>query len=172
MKQKTIHVDARIYEAAKARLAETYWSNLDFAVEYFLAECVVRKNLPAFMNHKTHNSCAVCKFYEPIHAENFKKKMADFRKKAKSGKYFTALLHPTREGGYWCEIPAFNGCSSCGTTLEEAKSMIKDAALVWLDLKDVNLRYRIERENKDDAELLMFNTPEAASAYIQGKNPA
>ena len=167
MKRKSIHVDPLIYEAARKRLAEAGWNNIDYACEYFLAECVVRKKLPAFMNLNTKRSCAVCKFYEPIHAEQWKRKLAEFQKKAKEGTTFTALLHPTREGGYWCEIPAFCGCCSQGSTLAEAKYMIKDAALGWLDVEDVNLRFRVVREKEEQSDLMMFNTPDAARAFLK-----
>jgi len=43
MKRKSIHVDDLIYTAAAERLADAGWNNIDYAVEYFLAECVVRK---------------------------------------------------------------------------------------------------------------------------------
>ena len=46
--------------------------------------------------------------------------------------------------------------------------MIKDAALCWLDVKDVKLRYRVEREDGRDADLMVFNTPEAARRFIDG----
>lgn len=162
--KKTLHVDDLIYEAAKKHLAEEDWNNIDYAVEYFLAECVVHKRLPAFMNRKG-TYCPVCKFYDPIHAKQFKQKKADLKAKAKSGKFFTAFLHPAREGGFWCEIPALQGCVSMGSTLNEAKYMIKDAALGWLEVKDVNIRYRVERESEHNADLLMFNSEKALKAY-------
>lgn len=156
MKQKTIRVDARLCDAAAERLSQIGFDNLNFAVEYFLAECVVRKNLPSFLRNR--RSCPVCKFYDPIHRKEFKAKLAELRGKAKDGKVFTALLHPAREGGYWCEIPTLTGCCSQGSTLEEAKYMIADAAKGWLDVDTVRLRYRVEREGEQDADLLMYNT--------------
>jgi len=161
MKRKSIHVDELIYAAAKERLNAAGWNDIDYAVEYFLAECVVRKNLPPFLRDNARRSCAVCKFYEPIHAAHMKERMAELKQTAKDGKYFTALLHPTREGGFWCEIPAFEGCVSQGSTLAEAKYMIKDAALGWLGVKEINLRYRVERESERDADLFVYNSPEA-----------
>ena len=166
MKPKTVKIDARLYNAATKRLDEAGWNNIDFAVEYFLAECVVRKRLPAFLNLDKRRSCAVCKFFDPIHAEQWKKRKADLQEKASAGKVFTALLHPTRDGGYWCEIPAFEGCVSQGSTVAEAKYMIKDAALCWLEVKDVKLRYRIAREAEREADLMTFNTPEAARRHL------
>lgn len=52
-----------------------------------------------------------------------------------------------------------------GSTLNEAKYMIKDAALGWLEVKDVNIRYRVERESEHNADLLMFNSEKALKAY-------
>lgn len=43
--------------------------------------------------------------------------------------------------------------------------MIKDAALGWLEVKDVNIRYRVERESEHNADLLMFNSEKALKAY-------
>lgn len=166
MKQRTIRLDARLCDAAMTRLSDVGFNNLNFAVEYFLAECVVREKVPSFLRDK-RRSCPVCKFYDPIHAKEFAELQKRLRSKAKGGKVFTALLHPTREGGYWCEIPAFAGCCSQGSTLEEAKHMIKDAALGWLDMDEVRLRYRVEREGERDSDLLMFNTPEAAREYLE-----
>jgi len=68
MKRKSIRIDARIHAAAKERLAAAGWDDIDFAVEYFLAECVVRKRLPAFLNWEKQRTCAVCKFHEASRA--------------------------------------------------------------------------------------------------------
>ena len=168
MKQKSIRVDARLYDAAGKRLSAIGFDSINFAVEYFLAECVVRKELPSFLRNK-NRGCPICKFYDPIHAAEFKRMRADLKSKVKDGKSFTALLHPTREGGYWCEIPAFVGCCSQGSTLEEAKYMITDAAKGWLDVKDIRLRFKVERENERDSELLIFNSPEAARRHLARK---
>ena len=168
MKQKSIKVDARLYDAARKRLSAIGFDSLNFAVEYFLAECAVRKQLPSFLRNK-NRGCPVCKFYDPIHAEEFKRKKAELKSKVKDGRSFTALLHPTREGGYWCEIPALMGCCSQGSTLEEAKYMITDAAKGWLDVEDVRLRFKVERESERDSELLIFNSPEAARRHLARK---
>ena len=61
------------------------------------------------------------------------------------------------------------GCCSQGSTLEEAKYMITDVAKGWLDVKDVRLRFKIERENERNAELLVFNSPEAARRHLAQK---
>lgn len=38
--------------------------------------------------------------------------------------------------------------------------MIADAAKGWLDVDTVRLRYRVEREGEQDADLLMYNPAE------------
>ncbi len=40
---------------------------------------------------------------------------------------FTVLIHPTEEGGYWAEVPAFPGCFTQGETIEETLQNAKDA---------------------------------------------
>ena len=37
------------------------------------------------------------------------------------------VIHPAEEGGYWAEVPGFPGCVSCGDTLEEVRSNIREA---------------------------------------------
>ena len=68
-------------------------------------------------------------------------------------------------GGYWCEVPTFSGCVSQGSSLEEAKHMIADAARVWLDVPDIKLRYRImsRQSEVDFGKKLM--TPDEARIF-------
>ena len=42
-----------------------------------------------------------------------------------------AVLHPRANGGYECRVPDFPGCVSSGRDLEEAVTMIDDAANFW-----------------------------------------
>ena len=42
-----------------------------------------------------------------------------------------AVLHQRDNGGYECRVPDFPGCVSSGRDLEEALSMIEDAANFW-----------------------------------------
>jgi predicted RNase H-like HicB family nuclease len=42
-----------------------------------------------------------------------------------------AVLHQRDNGGYECRVPDFPGCVSSGRDLEEAVSMIEDAANFW-----------------------------------------
>ena len=143
MKTKSVKIDTRLYEAAEKRLKEVGWE-ADYAIRYFLAEVAVRKRLPAFLNHNSvARSCSMCKFYDPINLAAWEKKRRELGKKARDGATFTAVLHEAEKGGYWCEVPAFSGCISQGSSLEEAKHMIADAARCWLDVSEVKLRYRV-----------------------------
>jgi len=40
---------------------------------------------------------------------------------------YTAVFEPAEEGGYVVSVPALPGCHTQGETIEEAKSMAKDA---------------------------------------------
>ena len=143
MKTKSIKIDVRLYEAAAQRLKNVGWE-VDYAIRYFLAEVSVRKRLPAFLSHNSvSRSCSMCKFYDPINVAAWEKKRREQAKKARNGVTFTAVLHEAERGGYWCEIPAFNGCVSQGSSIEEAKHMIADAARCWLDVPEVKFRYRV-----------------------------
>ena len=44
------------------------------------------------------------------------------------------VIHPSEEGGFWAEIPAFAGCVSEGETLEETLLNIKEATEGWLEV--------------------------------------
>ena len=53
-----------------------------------------------------------------------------------------AVIYQAESGAYRAEIPAFPGCHSCGDTYEEAVANINEAAQLWLDcvndeMKDV-----------------------------------
>ena len=166
MKVKSIRIDARLYEAAAARLEDAEWEP-DYAIRYFLAEVAVRKRLPAFLNHNAvARSCSMCKFYDPINIAAWEKKRKAQAKKARGGTTFTAVLHPSERGGYWCEVPAFNGCVSQGSSLEEAKHMIADAARCWLDVPEVKLRYRVMSRQSEIEFGNKLMTPEEAHAVL------
>lgn len=168
MKQNTVKIDSRLFEAAEARLKEAGWE-ADYAIKYFLAEVAVRKRLPAFLNQNSvARSCSMCKFYEPLNLAAWKEKRRKLKEKARRGVRFTAMLHESERGGYWCEIPAFNGCISEGSSLDEAKHMIADAARGWLDVPEVNLRYRVVSRQKEIEYGMRFSTPEEALAVLKG----
>ena len=166
MKTKSVRIDTRLYEAAEARLKDADWE-VDYAIQYFLAEVVVRKRLPAFLNHNTvARSCSMCKFYDPINIAAWEKKRKAQAKKARGGATFTAVLHECENGGYWCEVPAFCGCVSQGSSLEEAKIMIADAARCWLDVPEVKLRYRVTSRQSEIEFAKKFMTPDEARRFL------
>ncbi|MBR4258452.1 MAG: hypothetical protein IKQ17_05440 [Kiritimatiellae bacterium] len=169
MKTKTVKIDARLYDAAKQRLKGAGWE-IDYAIKYFLAEVAVRKRLPAFLNLDTvARSCSMCKFYEPINLAAWEKERRTLAKNAKGGATFTAVLHEAERGGYWCEVPAFAGCVSQGSSIDEAKMMIADAARCWLDVPDVRLRYRIVSRQGEIDFGNRFMTPEEARLLLGAK---
>lgn len=53
-----------------------------------------------------------------------------------------AIIYKDEDGTYCAEVPAFQGCHSCGDTFDEAVQNIREAAALWLetvneDIKDV-----------------------------------
>lgn len=169
MKTKSVRVDTRLYEAAANRLKDAEWE-IDYAIQYFLAEVAVRKRLPAFLNHNSvARSCSMCKFYEPINIAAWERKRRALGKKARGGATFTAVIHEAEDGGYWCEVPAFCGCVSQGSSIEEAKMMIADAARCWLDVPDVKLRYRVVSRQAEIEFGKKFMTPEEARLFLGAK---
>jgi predicted RNase H-like HicB family nuclease len=46
---------------------------------------------------------------------------------------YRIILHKTIEGGYTVIVPALPGCITEGDTLEEAKSMAKDAIKCYIE---------------------------------------
>jgi antitoxin HicB len=46
---------------------------------------------------------------------------------------YTAVFEPAEEGGYVVTIPALGGLTTQGETLEEARAMVKDAILGYLE---------------------------------------
>ncbi len=47
-----------------------------------------------------------------------------------------AIVHKSKEGGYWAEVPALPGCVTQGETLPELRSNIKEAIEGWLSVDD------------------------------------
>ena len=43
------------------------------------------------------------------------------------------VIHQAEEGGFWAEVPALPGCVSHGTTMEEVRFNIREAAEGWLE---------------------------------------
>jgi len=46
---------------------------------------------------------------------------------------YTAVFEPAEEGGYVVTVPALGGLTTQGETLEEARAMVKDAVLGYLE---------------------------------------
>ena len=169
MKTKSVRIDTRLYDAAEKRLKDAGWE-ADYAIQYFLAEVAIRKRLPAFLNHNAvARSCSMCKFYDPINLAAWEKKRKALAKKARGGVTFTAVLHRSERDGYWCEVPALDGCVSQGSSLEEAKHMIADAARCWLDVPEVRLRYRVTSRQSEIEFAKKLMSPEEARAVLGAK---
>ena len=61
-----------------------------------------------------------------------------------------AVIYQDESGAYCAEIPAFPGCHSCGDTYEEALANIREAAELWLEcvneeVKDAPAGARLQR---------------------------
>jgi predicted RNase H-like HicB family nuclease len=44
------------------------------------------------------------------------------------------LIHASKEGGFWAEVPGLPGCVSEGEDLPETLSNIRDAAEGWIEV--------------------------------------
>lgn len=51
-----------------------------------------------------------------------------------------AVIYQDESGAYCAEIPAFPWCHSCGDTYEEALSNIREAAELWLECVNDEVR--------------------------------
>ena len=51
-----------------------------------------------------------------------------------------AVIYQDETGAYCAEVPAFPGCHSCGDAYEEAVANIREAAQLWLDCVNDDLR--------------------------------
>lgn len=62
---------------------------------------------------------------------------------------YTVRVHRAEEGGYWAEVPALPGCFTQGETLDEVKTMAKEAIEGYLAglLKHGDKKFP---ENEDD----------------------
>ncbi|MCQ2395561.1 MAG: type II toxin-antitoxin system HicB family antitoxin [Kiritimatiellae bacterium] len=50
-------------------------------------------------------------------------------------KQYTAEARPTREGGFWATVPALDGASTQGDTMDELKYMLIDLAKIYTEEK-------------------------------------
>jgi len=51
----------------------------------------------------------------------------------KTRRHFNIVLRPEPEGGFTAIVPALPGCVTYGRTLAEAKTMVKDAILGYVE---------------------------------------
>ena len=51
-----------------------------------------------------------------------------------------AVIYQDESGAYCAEVPAFPGCHSCGDTYEEALANIREAAQLWMDCVNEEVR--------------------------------
>ena len=47
---------------------------------------------------------------------------------------YTTIFEPAEEGGYVVHVPALPGCHTQGETFEDAKAMVEDAILTYLNV--------------------------------------
>jgi len=69
---------------------------------------------------------------------------------------YTVIIHKAKEGGYWAEVPALEGCFSQGETVEETLKNIREAISCHLKA----LRSEGRKIPKD--EILIFSKVEGA----------
>lgn len=58
-----------------------------------------------------------------------------FRMIIKQNIIFKIIVKQEKEGGYWAEVPALQGCFTQGETLKELKKNAKDAINEWFKIK-------------------------------------
>jgi predicted RNase H-like HicB family nuclease len=63
-----------------------------------------------------------------------------------------AIIHEAEEGGYWAEVPIFQGCYTQGETTEEITEMLKEAIAGWLDAMSIP-----EKELGKESKILELN---------------
>ena len=51
-----------------------------------------------------------------------------------------AVIYQDESGAYCAEVPAFPGCHSCGDTYEEALMNIREAAALWIECANEDMR--------------------------------
>ncbi len=51
------------------------------------------------------------------------------------------IIHPAEEGGFWAEVPAIQGCSTQGETMEELLTNLYEAveACLSIDLEHIEI---------------------------------
>ena len=51
-----------------------------------------------------------------------------------------AIIYKDENGTYCAEVPAFPGCHSCGDTFDEAAQNIREAAALWLETVNEDIK--------------------------------
>ena len=51
-----------------------------------------------------------------------------------------AVIYQDESGAYCAEVPALRGCHSCGDTYEEALANIREAAALWIECANDDMR--------------------------------
>jgi len=49
-------------------------------------------------------------------------------------RFYTVVIEPAAEGGYWAHVPALPGCFTQGDTLEEVVTMAKEAVEGFVEM--------------------------------------
>lgn len=63
-----------------------------------------------------------------------------------------AIIHEAKEGGYWAEVPALQGCVTQAETLEELTERLKEAVEGWLEAMSIP-----EENLGKESKILEFN---------------
>jgi predicted RNase H-like HicB family nuclease len=50
-----------------------------------------------------------------------------------------AIIHTAEEGGYWAEVPIFQGCYTQGETIEEVLENLKEVISLYADDEPENI---------------------------------
>lgn len=58
-----------------------------------------------------------------------------------------AVVHKSKDGGYWAKVPVLPGCMTEGETVEELRDNLREAIECWLD---VDVPVVIESDEDDD----------------------
>lgn len=50
-----------------------------------------------------------------------------------------AIIHTAEEGGYWAEVPVFQGCYTQGETIEEVLENLQEVIILYAEDEPQNL---------------------------------
>ena len=63
---------------------------------------------------------------------------------------YTVRIHGAGEGGYWADVPAIPGCFTQGKSLDEIKTMAKEAIEGYLEGLKKHRRVMTKSESEND----------------------